>query len=250
MKLFGLTGYPLEHSRSPELFSEIAGRTSSDVPGYRLFPMKNPAGIRVLAQENPRLSGINVTIPLKSSIIPFLDETDEVAAEVGAVNTILIERRQGRTYLKGYNTDVFGFKTAYLDLIEEHCEKALILGTGGASKAACYVLRNAGIDFSLVTRKRKEPQTKLYQYEELTRELLLEHHVIINTTPAGMFPATDTCPPIPYQHIVEKHLCIDLIYNPEETLFLKKAKKKRATGVNGWQMLVWQAAKSWEIWNL
>lgn len=249
MRLYGLTGYPLEHSRSPRLFARIAERSNLKNSGYQLFPVKEPAQVRKLVERTPGLAGLNVTIPLKSSLMPFLDDCDEVSSNAGAVNTVVIERSNKQIRLIGYNTDVFGFQAAYLPLFEQHHKQALILGTGGASKAVQYVFRKENISFSTVTRKKVKAQENLYEYGELNREIILAHQVVVNTTPAGMYPNIRECPSIPYQHIVEKHLCIDLIYNPEETLFLKKAGSMGASVINGWSMLEQQAGKACEIWK-
>jgi len=249
MKLYGLAGYPLEHSKSPELFSGIFARNNCLDCRYVLFPAMSAVEIPEIINQNKELCGLNITIPLKTNVTDILDELDEVAAEVGAVNTISIQRHNTEFKLKGYNTDVDGFEATVLSTLTQQPSRALILGTGGASKAVQYVFRKLNIPFSLVSRYDAATSGVCYTYANLTGEVIASHAVIVNTTPLGMFPDTGSCPDIPYQHIVEKQLCIDLIYNPEETLFLKKVKSRGAVACNGMQMLVKQAEKAFEIWN-
>jgi len=189
------------------------------------------------------LKGLNVTIPYKESVIPFLDELDEISKSVGAVNTIKI--KDGK--LHGFNTDVYGFQMAIKPFLASHHERALILGTGGASKAVAYVLRQLGIEYIYVSRTPNGE--KEVAYSDLNAIAVRNFPMIINTSPLGMFPKMDERPAIPYEYLSEKNFLVDLIYNPEETLFLKEGKSRGALCLNGLDMLKLQAEKSWEIWN-
>ena len=196
--------------------------------------------------EYYNLNGLNVTIPYKEQVIPFLDELDEDAANIGAVNVIKIIHKNNDLILKGYNSDVVGFCDSISPLIKPHMKKALILGTGGAAKAVCYGLKKLGIESQFVSRKKTE---NTITYPEINKDIIDEHHIIVNTTPLGMYPNVDDCPDIPYELLTEKHLCYDLLYNPDETLFMKNAKGYGATVKNGLEMLLLQAFVSYEIWN-
>jgi len=196
----------------------------------------------MLTKKTPGLEGLNVTIPYKGEVIPYLNKLDEAAETIGAVNTIkLIE---GKLY--GYNTDVIGFKNSLKSLLQKHHTKAIILGTGGAAKAVKYVFTKMGIAFISVSRSTKE---NAITYANIDETILKNYYIIVNTTPLGTFPNVEEYPNIPYKHLTEKHLLYDLVYNPAETLFLKKGKEKGATIKNGLQMLKLQAEASWEIWN-
>ena len=250
MRTFGLIGFPLGHSFSQKYFSEKFKRENITDAEFKNFPLENINDFPKLIENNPSLRGLSVTIPHKQSIIKFLNEVDDVVKEVGAVNCVKIHRTSdiGHRTSTGFNTDVFGFEKSLLPLLKSHHTKALILGTGGASKAVRYVLKKLGIEFSFVSRSEK-PASNSYSYNDLSSEIISSHALIINTTPLGMFPDVNSCPPIPYQHLTEKHLLYDLIYNPEETLFLKKGKERGAQIKNGLEMLQLQADKAWEIWN-
>lgn len=280
MKTFGLIGYPLSHSFSEKYFQNKFQKENIRNAEYRLFPLKNISEFTDLLKNNPSLCGLNVTIPYKEKIIPFLDQLDETAKAVGAVNCIKIIRpkplppspkeRSANTgniegflreespplwggregFLIGYNTDVYGFRQSIKPFLEAQHEGALILGTGGASKAVAHVLKEIGIDFYFVTRRKtEEAGNKIFLYDELNKYIFNAFKLIINTTPAGMFPNMNECPPLPYEHITSNHFLFDLIYNPEETLFLKRGKEKGAITQNGLGMLYMQAEKAWEIWN-
>ena len=201
--------------------------------------------MEVLSQYN-QLAGLNVTIPYKEQVKPYLDEIDDDAAQIGAVNVIKIIHNGDDIKLKGYNSDVVGFCDSLKPLLLPHHTSALILGTGGAAKAVAHGLRKLGIVPQFVSR-RKSAET--FTYEELTRSIIAEHTVIVNTTPLGMYPHTDECPDIPYRFISKRHICYDLIYNPDETLFLKNTRGQGAVTKNGLEMLLLQAFKSYEIWN-
>jgi shikimate dehydrogenase len=194
-------------------------------------------------KNNPNIKGLNVTIPYKETIIPYLDKLSKKAAAIGAVNTIRFTKN-GK--LKGYNTDYYGFQKALEPLLKSNHKKALLLGTGGASKAVAYSLNHMGIATTYVSRTSSE---NAIGYSQITAETFEEYQIIINCTPLGTSPNTNVCPEIPYQYLTSKHIAFDLIYNPAETLFLKKAKKQGAIIKNGLEMLVFQAEKAWKIWG-
>lgn len=246
MRTFGLIGYPLSHSFSKKFFSEKFENEQIAGCAYELFPIENAGSILDLINENSSLCGINVTIPHKLAVMPFIHELDNAAAEIGAVNCIAIERKNKEISLKGYNTDAYGFAESLKPLLEKQHQKALILGDGGAAKAVKYVLKQLGISYRVVVRKHAE---NTMHYDEVTAEVLDEYKLLINTTPLGMSPSLDSSPPIPYQHLSSLHLAYDLVYNPEETLFLAKAKAQGAQIKNGLEMLYLQAERSWYIWN-
>ena len=198
-------------------------------------------------EENPNLCGLNVTIPYKEQVIPYLDELDKDTAKIGAVNVIKIIRlSKGKVKLVGYNSDIIGFKRSIEPLLNETHRKALILGTGGASKAVFQGLRQLGVGATLVSRKPKE---HCITYEEITPKTMQQYTVIVNTTPLGMYPNINACPDIPYDLLTPDHLLYDLLYNPDETLFMKKGKEKGAVVKNGLEMLLLQAFAAWEIWQ-
>jgi len=240
--LFGLIGYPLTHSFSKKYFSDKFLRENISDSDYENFPLAGIEEFPDLIQSHPNLVGLNVTIPYKEQVISFLHELDDTAEEIGAVNTIKIANGK----VKGYNTDVFGFIHSIKNLLQPVHSSALILGTGGSSKAIAYGLRKMGIEYDFVSRN---PDEKELRYEDLDESVLHHYKIIVNTTPIGMFPEVDAYPPIPYEFLTASHLLFDLIYNPTETLFLKKGKEKRATIKNGLEMLQLQAEKSWEIWS-
>jgi len=249
MKTFGLIGFPLTHSFSQKYFTEKF-RDENIAAEYLNLPIQNISEIKLIIKNNPSLCGLNVTIPHKQTVIPFLDELDETAKKVGAVNCIkIIQKSEIRNQkLKGFNTDVLGFENSLKKYLQSHHTKALILGNGGAARAVEYVLNKIGIEYFIVSRK-KTTQINNLCYSDLNEEIINSHPLIINTTPLGMFPEISSFPNIPYQFISKKNLLFDLIYNPEETLFMKKGKEKNATVVNGLEMLKLQAERAWEIWN-
>lgn len=248
MKTFGLIGYPLSHSFSQGYFSKKFESERIDAR-YLNFAIEKIDEFPGLLKQHPYLAGLNVTIPYKQQIVPYLNELDTEASEIGAVNVIKITwTYSGEPYLKGYNSDVKGFVGSLEPMLKPWHSKALILGTGGASKAVAHGLLKSGILYRLVSRK---PQGASHvSYDDLTPEIISEYKLIINTSPKGMFPNVDECPSIPYHAITEKHLVIDLIYNPETTLFMKKASQKGAIVKNGMEMLHLQAEEAWRIWNL
>lgn len=243
MESYGLIGYPLSHSFSKKYFTEKFAKEKILDCEFNAFPIEKIELLPQLIKDNQTLKGLSVTIPYKESVIPFLDELDATAKKIGAVNCIKIA--EGK--LKGYNTDAFGFRQSIKPFLESHHERALILGTGGASKAVYHVLKEIGIDCYFVTRNKTDENQ--FTYEEVNENMLNAFKLIINATPLGMFPNIDSCPAIPYQFISSSHLLYDLVYNPDETEFLKKGKIKRATIVNGFSMLQHQAEEAWRIWN-
>lgn len=239
--MYGIVGYPLTHSFSPAYFNkkfETLGLEES----YELFPIETIEDFKDILKANPELKGVNVTIPYKQTVIDFLDHIDATALAVGAVNCIKIE--QGKT--KGFNTDVTGFTDTLKPLLQPHHTAALILGTGGAAKAVAYALQQLGITYNLVSRNKRNG---CLTYDGLDESIFQQHQLIINTTPAGMFPLTGNFPAIPYQFLNKAHLLYDLIYNPRETLFLQKGKAYGADTKNGYDMLIAQAEASWNIWT-
>ena len=244
-RLFGLIGYPLSHSFSKKYFAEKFSKENITGAFYELFPIETIQDFPKLIQAHPNLVGINVTIPYKQQVIPYLDEVESAAEEIGAINTIKV--KEGR--LIGYNTDVYGFGTALNEALNKHqlqINKALVLGTGGAAQAVIYQLEKMGYEVQLVSRTKK---SNCITYEMLDSGIIKDHQLIVNTTPLGMSPKIDTCPDLPYLALGSDHLLYDLVYNPEETLFLKNGKKMGAHVLNGLQMLILQAEKAWEIWN-
>jgi shikimate dehydrogenase len=244
-RLFGLIGYPLSHSFSKRYFSEKYAREGISGAYYELFPIEAVSQLPALVAQYPNLRGLNVTIPYKEQVIPFLDEIDDGAAAVGAVNTIKVE--DGK--LSGYNTDVYGFEQSLLALFEKagrRAERALILGTGGAAKAVAFVLERHGISYHYVSRR---PGPDRWTYQELDAKNLQKVTLIINTTPLGMTPDIASCPDIPYHDLDGSHQLFDLIYNPEITTFMQRGLDRGATVQNGLQMLHLQAEQAWTIWN-
>ena len=244
MKQFGLIGNPLTHSFSKKFFTEKFERENIDAQ-YELYELKNITDFSLLIEQTD-FSGVNVTIPFKEKIIEFLDELDETAAEIGAVNVIKFIRSGKNLMMKGYNSDAIGFENSIKPFLQPFHKQALILGTGGASKAIDYVLRRNGIKTTYVSRTEKENGLI---YNQLTKEILSDNLIIINTSPVGTYPHSDEWPEIPYEFLTSAHFLYDLVYNPAETMFLKKGKEHGARGINGEQMLVGQAVAAWEIWN-
>jgi shikimate dehydrogenase len=247
MKVFGLIGYPLGHSFSAGYFTKKFEAEAIKNCVYKNFPLDTIDKFPALFNEIPELAGLNVTIPYKEKVIPFLNEIDAEAKEIGAVNTVKITKSEKGIKLKGYNTDVYGFENSLKPLLNNNHKKALILGTGGASKAIKYILKKLKIEFiSASIEDLKENEIK---YSEITEEIVKERTLIINATPLGTFPNIDVCPEIPYEIISSDHILFDLVYNPETTLFLKKGQEKGAKTKNGLEMLHLQAERAWKIWN-
>ena len=247
MQLFGLIGFPLSHSFSAKYFGKKFADENISDSEYQLFPLEEISSLPQLIIDQPDLKGFNITIPHKVAILPFLDQITEAAKAVGAVNCVKIERSKSVIKLTGHNTDAFGFRESLLPLLKPYHKQALILGTGGASKAVCYTLKELGIRFTLVSRESEN--VNILNYSQLTDSIFSTNLLIINTTPVGMYPNTDKFPDIPYQFLSHRHLLYDLVYNPDETTFMLKGRKAGAVVKNGLQMLELQAEKSWEIWN-
>jgi shikimate dehydrogenase len=242
MKQFGLIGKHLSHSFSPSFFAEFFQKQGIDA-NYATYELQEIADFPQLIKDHD-FSGLNVTIPYKTAIIPYLDELDPLAEEIKAVNVIAFEN--GNT--KGYNTDVFGFQQSIKPFLTFHHERALIFGTGGASKAVAFVFKSLGIDVIFVSQTESSLSNH-FTYADVNEHMIAACKVIVNCTPLGMSPHVDAAPDMPYDALSEEHLLIDLIYNPEETLFMKQGRKHGATAMNGLSMLQHQALKSWEIWN-
>jgi shikimate dehydrogenase len=244
MKQFGLIGMPLGHSFSKKYFSTKFETEHIDAQ-YDLYELKTISEFLTL-KEKPLLCGLNVTIPYKQQVISLLDELDETAAEIGAVNVIKFIRHDGRLRLKGYNSDAIGFESSISPLLKDCHKKALVLGTGGASKAIDYTLRKLGIATTFVSRTAK---AGALTYEQLTEDVMADYLVIANASPVGTFPHVDECPDIPYQFLSSNHLLFDAVYNPPLTLFLQKGKEQGAQILNGEGMLIGQAQAAWKIWE-
>lgn len=247
MRNYGLIGFPLSHSFSKKYFTEKFQREGIEECSYQNFPIDSIEKLTELIQADKSLVGINVTIPYKEQVLPFLDEIDADAKEIGAVNTIKISRTNSSIKLKGFNTDVYGFRKPLEEVINSNHTKALILGTGGASKAVAWVLKSLNVKYAFVSRTPKSESD--YSYDTLNSEIIHDHKIIVNTSPIGMYPNIKQAPNLPYCSLTDEHILYDLVYNPELTKFLKKGKQKKATLLNGLPMLYLQAEKSWEIWN-
>lgn len=246
MDTFGLVGMPLSHSFSKSFFTKKFDYEGIDAQ-YLNFELPEVGLIADILASHPDLKGFNVTIPYKEQILPYLDDINKDAAEVGAVNVVKVSRDgTGLARLCGYNSDIVGFEQSLRPLLKEWHHKALVLGTGGASKAVLFVLRKLGIEATLVSRTAGNDRIT---YADITRKTMADNLLIINTTPLGMSPRVNAFPDIPYEHLTDRHLCYDLIYNPEVTLFLKKAQEKGTAIKNGEEMLILQAIESWRIWN-
>ena len=246
MDKYGLIGYPLKHSFSVNYFNEKFNSEGIDAE-YVNFEIPSINELPDVIKDNPNLKGLNVTIPYKEKVISYLDELDKDAQAIGAVNVIKIIRQpKGKYKLIGYNSDIIGFTESIEPLLEPHHKKALILGTGGASKAVFHGLKNLGIEAKYVSRT---PATGMLSYEELTPEIMAEYTIIVNGTPVGMYPKVDFCPDIPYEYLTPNHLLYDLLYNPNVTLFMKKGEQHGAKTKNGLEMLLLQAFAAWEIWH-
>lgn len=250
MNIYGLIGYPLSHSFSKKYFTEKFKKENISNSEYKLFPVKSISEFPELIKNNPNLKGLNVTIPYKKSIIPFLCKIQKQAKKIGAVNTITIKKnKQNKIFTKGYNTDIYGFEKSLQPYINSNLKKSLILGTGGSSKSVAYVLGKNNVEYLFVSRSKSNIKKQIINYSNLDKNIIKNIQIIINTTPLGMSPDIENYPNIPYKFISEKHILYDLIYNPYETLFLKKGKNKGAITKNGLEMLHIQAEKSWEIYK-
>ena len=239
---FGLIGRNISYSFSKGYFTKKFEALNLPNHSYENFDLPEILKIKEILQKNKDLKGLNVTIPYKQDIIPFLTQLDADAEKIGAVNTIKFTEG----ILKGYNTDTYGFHKAIEPFLKKHHKKALILGTGGASKAVAFVFEKLEIDYKLISRNPKKEQVS---YKDLNQKLLGEYSILVNCTPLGTYPNIEQKPEIPYEYITKKHLLFDLIYNPEKTAFLKAGESRAATICNGHRMLELQAEKAWQIWN-
>lgn len=244
-KLYGLIGYPLVHSFSQNYFNQKFEAENINAR-YVNFEIPDIGDLMEVISENNNLCGLNVTIPYKEQVIPYLDEVDEDAAKIGAVNVIKFIRDKNSLKFKGYNSDIIGFCDSIKPFLTPVRNKALILGTGGAAKAVFRGLENLGISPIYVSRKKSNG---VLTYNELTPEIMATHKIIVNATPLGMYPHMDECPDIPYGELTSEHLCYDLLYNPDVTLFMKRAEEHGAETKNGLEMLLLQAFAAWNIWN-
>jgi shikimate dehydrogenase len=243
MRKFGLIGFPLGHSFSEKYFREKFQQASIKDCLYSNYELAMISDLPEILRDR-ELEGLNVTIPYKESVIPFLHKKDPVVEEIAACNCIRIQK--GR--LTGYNTDVYGFEESLSEKLTVTDKRALILGTGGSSKAVAWVLKKKGIQFLFVSREKTGTVNRI-SYEDLSRDILQAHSLIINTTPLGMVPKTNDYPPIPYEWIGPEHYLFDLVYNPAKTLYLEKGELAGARTKNGTDMLAIQAEASWAIWN-
>ncbi|MBX2923364.1 MAG: shikimate dehydrogenase [Chitinophagaceae bacterium] len=241
MKLYGLIGYPLGHSFSKKYFTEKFEKESLDCR-FENFPIEHIELLPGIIARHPLLQGLCVTIPYKEKIIPYLHHASDEVQKIKACNSVLI--RNG--VMKGFNTDTIGFEESLLKQLRPAHTRALILGTGGASKAVAYVLHKLGIDYQMVSR---HASPGVITYDDVNDKTVAEHLLIINASPAGTFPATNTFPPLPYHAITPSHFLFDLVYNPSKTIFLQKAEEQGAAIQNGYDMLIGQAEASWRLWN-
>lgn len=245
MKKYGIIGFPLGHSFSPGYFNEKFKNEGIDAV-YERYELPAITDLQAIIDYTQDLCGLNVTIPYKEKVMSYLDNVSPEAREIGAVNVVKITSKDDKQHLEGYNSDIIGFTRSIQPLMQPHHTKALVLGTGGASKAVICGLRKMGVETLLVSRYKKD---NTIQYEQIDADLLKEYTVIVNSTPCGMAPHFDECPALPYELITPRHLLYDLIYNPDETLFLKKGREQGAITKNGLEMLLLQAEAAWEIWN-
>lgn len=245
MKTYGLIGHPLGHSFSRGYFTDFFANQGIDAE-YKNFELSSIEQLPTLLESEKTLCGFNVTIPYKLQIFPYLDELDTAAQAIGAVNVVKVIHKDGKRHLKGYNSDYIGFANSIRPLLKPHHTHALILGTGGASKAVDYALRQLGMKTIFVSRTERE---NIISYDRLTPGTLEKHTVIVNTTPLGMHPKVDECPPLDYSLITSRHLLYDVIYNPAKTLFLQHGEEREAMICNGMEMLIGQAQAAWNIWE-
>jgi shikimate dehydrogenase len=246
MRLFGLIGYPLGHSFSQKYFS--AKFAEENIPGceYHNFPLLSLDDFPDLISANPDLCGLNVTIPYKTEILKYVHETDNIVSEIGAANVLKFRKESGETRIFAFNSDVTGIRDSVLPCFPEVSGTALILGTGGSSKAVSWTLQKMGFRVLIISRTRKNGAMA---YEELNPDLMSNISLIVNATPVGMYPDVEASPGIDYSLLDERHTLFDLVYNPEFTLFLKMGKERGCKIITGLKMLYSQAERSWEIWN-
>lgn len=246
-KYYGLIGYPLTHSFSMDFFNQKFGSEQINAQ-YLNFEIDDIGKLMEIISEYPELDGLNVTSPYKQAIIPYLDELNDTAKSIGAVNVVKIIKDSKTQNIKliGHNTDAIGFANSLRPLLTDKMKSALVMGSGGAAKAVHYALAQLGIESHTISRRKS---VSTITYEELTKSMVHRNLIIVNATPLGMYPNVDACPDFPFRFLTKDHLCYDLIYNPEETLFLKKAKQAGASCKNGLEMLLLQAFASYDIWT-
>ena len=244
MKLYGLIGYPLGHSFSKKYFTQKFERESLPDCSYELFPIPSITDLPSLINSTPFLKGLNVTIPYKQQVLGYVTEKSDTVKDIGAANTIKIIDDN----LVAYNTDVIGFEKSFIKKLKPFHKKALVLGTGGSSKAVQFVLNKFGIEFLSVSGSQ-QPSANIINYSMIDERTMNEHLVIINCTPVGMSPNDNDCPQLPYEFVSKEHYLFDLVYKPEKTIFLQKGEEKSAAIQNGYEMLIIQAEESWKIWN-
>lgn len=244
MKTYGTIGFPLTHSFSKQYFTEKIEKEGIPDSSYHSFPLSSIAELPELLKNNPSLHGLAVTIPYKEKVLEYVTNLSEEVKKIGAANCIRVRGNE----LTAFNTDIIGFKKSFIKYLKSDQKKALVFGTGGASKAVQYVLKDLGMEFLVVSRSKNETK-HFIQYDELNSQLMSEFKVLINCTPLGMSPAEDTCPDIPYDLITPNHYLFDLVYKPAKTLFLSKGEERGATTVNGFEMLILQAEENWQRWN-
>jgi len=245
MDKYGLIGYPLEHSFSRNYFNEKFRNERIDAE-YDNFEIPSIENLKEVLETTPNLRGLNVTIPYKEEVIRYLDELSAEARAIGAVNVIRVTHKGSKTVLKGFNSDVIGFTRSIESMLEPLHRKALILGTGGAAKAVDYGLKSLGLGTLFVSRTARPG---VITYNDVTPDLIRSHKVIVHCTPLGMYPHVDSCPPLPYEAMDSHTLLYDLLYNPDETLFMQKGRQQGAITKNGLEMLLLQAFASWEMWQ-
>ena len=244
---YGLIGHPLGHSFSAAFFAQKFKSEGIDAT-YSNFDLSCIEEVEAMLQAHPQMKGFNVTIPYKQAIIPFLNSLSAEAEEIGAVNVVkVVYDAQGQRTLHGFNSDVIGFCRSIKPLLRTDHKKALVLGTGGASKAVVYGLKRLGVESTLVSR---QPSAQHISYADINEDLLQSHTIVVNCSPVGMYPHTDQAPELPYHFINPSHLCYDLVYNPEVTEFMKRCATQGAITKNGLEMLHLQALAAWEVWQV
>jgi len=246
MRKFGLIGYPLIHSFSEKYFADKFKREKITGCTYENFPIRSLEEFPALIRKNPDLYGLNVTIPYKSDILKYVNITEDVVDQIGAANVLKIKRENGKTYISAHNSDVVGIKESLVPYSRGKGHRALILGTGGSSKAVAWTIKRMGCESLLVSRIARGG---ILSYSDISPDLLTGINLIVNTTPLGMFPDIDSKPEIDYNLLTSKHILFDLVYNPEMTAFLKMGKERGCKIITGMKMLRSQAERSWEIWN-
>ena len=244
MKTYGIIGFPLTHSFSKQYFTEKIGREGIADAAFHSFPLATIDELPALLDSNPTLIGLAVTIPHKEKVLKFITQLSEEVKQIGAANCIKIRGAE----LSAYNTDIIGFERSFSKHLKANHKKALVLGTGGSSKAVQYVLQKMKIGFLVVSRNKSEAENVI-QYHQITESLIQQYSVIINTTPLGMYPDENTCPDLPYSLLTSENYLYDLVYAPAKTLFLQKGEVQGAVIENGFDMLIIQAEENWRIWN-